>query len=171
MRWILKLLALLSGLALATPIFHSTRPEDFFQVLLNKVNLKIGVLKFMKEFFEFRDRELADITPVNRQTYDFIVVGAGTAGSAIASRLTEVPQANVLLLEAGGHENLIMDIPLLALFLQLNKDTNWDYKTEASEQYCLATQDHECKVARGKVMGGTGVLNFMIATRGKWNLF
>lgn len=125
----------------------------------------------MKEFFEFRDRELPDVTPVNRQAYDFIVVGAGTAGSTIAARLSEVPQASVLLVEAGGHENLIMDIPLLALFLQLNKDTNWDYRTEPSEEYCLGVEDHQCKVARGKVMGGTGVLNFMIATRGMFDLF
>ncbi|KAJ9595310.1 hypothetical protein L9F63_027305 [Diploptera punctata] len=50
--------------------------------------------------------------------YDFIIVGAGTAGCTLANRLTEVPEWKVLLIEAGGPENFLMDLPIVANYLQ-----------------------------------------------------
>lgn len=101
-----------------------------------------------------------------RTEFDFIVVGAGSAGCAIASRLSENPDWNVLLLEAGGQENLLMDIPLLVNFLQLNNQVNWGYKTQSSNTSCLAMKNNRCHWPRGRVMGGSSVLNYMIYTRG-----
>lgn len=97
--------------------------------------------------------------------YDFIIVGAGTAGCTLASRLTEVPEWKVLLIEAGGHENFVMDIPLLANYLQFT-EANWKYKTAPSNNSCLAMDKRQCNWPRGKVMGGSSVLNYMIYTRG-----
>ncbi|KAH8245563.1 hypothetical protein KR032_012087 [Drosophila birchii] len=97
--------------------------------------------------------------------YDFIVVGAGTAGCALAARLSENPQWRVLLLEAGGPENYVMDIPIAAHLLQLS-DANWKYQTEPSKHYCLAMDGNRCNWPRGKVMGGSSVLNYMMFTRG-----
>jgi len=97
--------------------------------------------------------------------YDFIVVGAGTAGCALAARLSENPKWRVLLLEAGGPENYAMDIPIVAHLLQLG-EVNWKYRTEPSNSYCLAMNDHRCNWPRGKVMGGSSVLNYMMYTRG-----
>ncbi|XP_049767276.1 glucose dehydrogenase [FAD, quinone]-like [Schistocerca cancellata] len=97
--------------------------------------------------------------------YDFVVVGAGTAGCAVAARLSEVPHWSVLLVEAGRHENFVMDIPIAANLLQFT-DANWNYRTEPSSTSCLAMEGRRCRFPRGKVMGGTSVLNYLIYTRG-----
>lgn len=98
--------------------------------------------------------------------YDFIIVGAGTAGCALASRLTEYADWRVLLLEAGQSENYLMDVPLLVNFLQGFNEINWGYKTEPSNSSCLAIENNQCTWPRGRVMGGSSVLNYMIYTRG-----
>lgn len=59
--------------------------------------------------------------------YDFIVVGSGSGGSVVASRLSEVGDWKVLLLEAGGHETEISDVPLLSLYLHKSK-LDWKYR-------------------------------------------
>ncbi|GLV38211.1 uncharacterized protein CBL_12857 [Carabus blaptoides fortunei] len=97
--------------------------------------------------------------------YDFIIVGAGTAGCTLAARLTENPAWTVLLVEAGRTENYLMDMPILANYLQFT-DANWKYKTEPSDTSCLGFDNRQCNWPRGKVMGGSSVLNYMIHTRG-----
>lgn len=97
--------------------------------------------------------------------YDFIIIGAGTAGCTLANRLTEVPEWKVLLVEAGINENFVMDIPLLANYLQFSS-ANWKYKTKPSNRYCAGFVNGQCNWPRGKVMGGSSVLNYMIYTRG-----
>ncbi|XP_030566826.1 glucose dehydrogenase [FAD, quinone]-like [Drosophila novamexicana] len=97
--------------------------------------------------------------------YDFIVVGAGTAGCALAARLSENPKWRVLLLEAGGPESYAMDMPIVAHYLQLG-EMNWKYRPQASNSYCLAMNNNRCNWPRGKVMGGSSVLNYMMYTRG-----
>ena len=59
-----------------------------------------------------------------------------TLGAVVANRLSEVENWNVLLLEAGGDETDISDVPLLAAFLQLSK-MDWQYKTEPQGTACL----------------------------------
>lgn len=58
-----------------------------------------------------------------------------------------------------------MDIPLVANYLQFTP-ANWKYKTVPSNKYCLAMENNQCNFPRGKVMGGSSVLNYMIYTRG-----
>lgn len=108
------------------------------------------------------------ITGDSPQTYDFIVVGAGTAGCALASRLSEISDWSVLLIEAGPTENYLMDIPALAMVMQLPSAINWAYRTEPSAdgRYCGAMKGGRCAWPRGKVMGGSSVLNFQMYTRG-----
>lgn len=61
------------------------------------------------------------------QEYDFIIVGGGSAGTVLANRLSEVPHWKILLLEAGGHETEISDVPLLSLYLHKSK-MDWKYR-------------------------------------------
>jgi len=104
-------------------------------------------------------------TRVFKPEYDFIVVGAGSGGSVVANRLTEVPGWSVLLLEAGGEENFISDIPLMASYAQF-LGFNWGYRTEKNKNYCRGMEGQRCRWPRGKVMGGTSVINYMVYTRG-----
>lgn len=97
--------------------------------------------------------------------YDFIIVGAGTAGCVLANRLTENQEWRVLLIEAGDREHFYMDIPLVTNLLQYT-NLNWDYETIPGKDSCLAFNDQRCKWPRGKVMGGTSVINYMIYIRG-----
>lgn len=62
-----------------------------------------------------------------REKYDFVIVGGGSAGSVLANRLSEIEGWNVLLLEAGGHETDISDVPLLSLYLHKSK-LDWKYR-------------------------------------------
>lgn len=79
-------------------------------------------------------------------------MGAGSAGCTLAARLSENPNWNVLLIEAGSSENFIMDIPMMVHFLQ-GYNVNWGYKTEPSKTSCLAMNGNQCNWPRGKVMG------------------
>lgn len=98
--------------------------------------------------------------------YDFIVIGAGSAGAVIANRLTEEGKWRVLLLEAGGDETEISDVPALAAYLQLGR-MDWKYKTEPQPgRACLGHTNQRCNWPRGKVLGGSSVLNYMLYVRG-----
>ncbi|XP_014242259.1 glucose dehydrogenase [FAD, quinone]-like isoform X2 [Cimex lectularius] len=97
--------------------------------------------------------------------YDFIIVGAGSAGCVLANRLTEIAEWNVLLIEAGGPESMLMNIPLLAPVLQFT-DANWGFLSEPTEFACKGMKGGRCPIPRGRVMGGSSVLNFMVYTRG-----
>ncbi|KAL5240755.1 hypothetical protein ACI65C_008165 [Semiaphis heraclei] len=100
--------------------------------------------------------------------YDFIVVGAGSAGAVIANRLSEMQNWTVLVLEAGGDETEISDVPSFVGYLQLS-DMDWQYKTappSSDNPYCLAMVHDRCNWPRGKVLGGSSVLNAMVYVRG-----
>ncbi|XP_068986696.1 glucose dehydrogenase [FAD, quinone]-like isoform X2 [Bombus flavifrons] len=86
-------------------------------------------------------------------------------GAVLASRLSEIEDWNVLLLEAGGDGSIIYDIPLLAATLQLT-EIDWKYTTEPSPNYCKAMEEGRCLWPRGKVIGGSSTINYMLYVRG-----
>lgn len=102
--------------------------------------------------------------------YDYVIIGGGSAGAVVANRLTENPKVSVLLLEAGPDENEITDVPSLSAYLQLS-NLDWSYKTEPSNSACLGMVNNRCNWPRGKVLGGSSVLNYMIYVRGNKNDF
>ncbi|XP_054716313.1 glucose dehydrogenase [FAD, quinone]-like [Uloborus diversus] len=97
--------------------------------------------------------------------YDYIVVGAGSSGAVVASRLSEDPRVTVLLLEAGGPENQITDVPLVAASLQ-QTPVDWAYQTEPQEAACFGLKGRRSRWPRGRVLGGSSVLNYMLYVRG-----
>lgn len=98
--------------------------------------------------------------------YDFVVIGAGSAGCVVANRLSANLAWNVLLIEAGPEERVLMDVPVFVHYIQQSDSINWNHWGEQSDEYCLAMSDRRCRLPRGKVMGGSSVLNFMMWTRG-----
>jgi choline dehydrogenase len=98
------------------------------------------------------------------ETYDYIIVGAGTAGCILANRLSENPSNRVLLLEAGGRDNWIWyHIPVGYLFAIGNPKSDWMFRTEAEE----GLNGRSLAYPRGKVIGGSSAINAMIAMRGQ----
>ncbi|XP_032522067.2 glucose dehydrogenase [FAD, quinone]-like [Danaus plexippus] len=100
-----------------------------------------------------------------RQEYDFIVVGAGSAGCVVANRLTENPNWKVLLLEAGGRQPDVTLSPALSTAL-LGSNIDWNYSTEPNGKSCLAHRNQRCPMPRGKVLGGSSTINSMSYVRG-----
>ncbi|KAH7971687.1 hypothetical protein HPB52_002205 [Rhipicephalus sanguineus] len=98
-------------------------------------------------------------------SYDYVIVGAGTAGCVLANRLSADHHRTVLLIEAGGVENAATDIPLFAL-LHFHGEFDWDYRTEPQQHGCLGMKEHRCDWARGKALGGSSVTNFQLYVRG-----
>jgi choline dehydrogenase len=90
------------------------------------------------------------------QSYDYVVVGAGTAGSVVASRLSENPKHKVLVIESGGEESVQSDIPALYNFNLNDKAIDeFHYKT-VPQTYSL---NREFAIIRGKFLGGCSVNN------------
>ncbi|XP_022115817.1 glucose dehydrogenase [FAD, quinone] [Pieris rapae] len=106
-----------------------------------------------------------DYFPKDKQEFDFIIIGAGSAGCVLANRLSEISKWNVLLLESGGNENFFSDIPIFAPFLSITP-MNWDYSSEPEKKACKSLRGNVCYMPRGKVLGGSSVLNFLIYQRG-----
>jgi choline dehydrogenase-like flavoprotein len=139
-----------------------------FSILIINVECQTNFFETVSKFLNMGESRMQYEMPNQENLgskYDFIVIGAGSAGCAIASRLSENPKWKVLLLEAGNSENLLMDIPMMVHFLQAY-DINWKYKTEPSKTSCLGMNGNQCNWPRGKVMGGSSVLNYMVYTRG-----
>ncbi|EDW06803.1 glucose dehydrogenase [FAD, quinone] [Drosophila mojavensis] len=99
------------------------------------------------------------------EPYDFVVIGGGTAGSVIASRLSENPNWRVLVLEAGGDPPVESEVPGLFFGMEFS-DYMWNYKTENTGTACQAQQNGQCYWPRGRMLGGTGAANAMLYLRG-----
>ncbi|XP_072759578.1 glucose dehydrogenase [FAD, quinone]-like isoform X2 [Anoplolepis gracilipes] len=140
--------------------------------------LSPGILETIHHFFSGfppapKIQELEDGIPdYIFPSVDFLVIGAGTAGSVVANRLTENPNWKVLVLEEGDDEIFLTDVPFFSPLL-FTTDYVRVYKSEPRPQdtsghggYCLSIVDGRCNLISGKAVGGTSVVNFMVYSRG-----
>ncbi|KAF3430486.1 hypothetical protein E2986_07082 [Frieseomelitta varia] len=99
------------------------------------------------------------------EEYDFIIVGAGSAGCVVANRLSEVKNWKILLLEAGIEEPEPADVPAFVSILP-GSNIDWMYRMQPEQHSCRSRKDGGCAMLRGKVMGGSSTTNYMIYVRG-----
>jgi choline dehydrogenase len=99
-----------------------------------------------------------------QRSYDYVIIGAGTAGCVLANRLSARNDATVLLLEAGGRDDYFwIDIPVGYLYTIGNPRTDWCFKTEPEP----GLNGRAIGYARGRVLGGCSSINAMIYMRGQ----
>src|SRR5262245_13987321 len=103
--------------------------------------------------------------PRMERTFDFIVVGGGSAGAVIAARLSEDPTCSVALIEAGGRPPAAESMPVACATLQLNPDTDWMFTADAGGAG-LGLDGGRMMVPRGKMLGGSSGINYMAYVRG-----
>ncbi|KAK2580033.1 hypothetical protein KPH14_012320 [Odynerus spinipes] len=101
----------------------------------------------------------------SKKEFDFVIVGGGTAGSVLASRLTEISDWDVLLIEAGEDPSPLSDVPGMILTLPGSSE-DYSYDIEQQEGACKGMNGGRCKWGKGKVLGGSSVINAMLYTRG-----
>ena len=98
------------------------------------------------------------------QTFDYIIIGAGSAGCVLANRLSADPKNQVLLLEAGGKDKSpLIHIPAGFIKTLNNPDYNWGFQTEPEPN----TNNRAIPIARGKALGGSSSINGMVYVRGQ----
>jgi len=98
----------------------------------------------------------------NGKSFDYIIVGAGSAGCTLANRLTEDPDVSVLVIEAGGSEkNPLITIPLGWGKILFDRLFDWGYFTEPETEF----DSRKVECARGKVIGGSSSINAMAYVR------
>ena len=98
-------------------------------------------------------------------SYDFIIIGGGSAGSVLTNRLSEDPSNNVLVLEAGRPDykwDFRIHMPAALTYLLTGTDYNWGYASDP-EPFMY---DRRIAQPRGKVLGGSSSINGMIWIRG-----
>ncbi|XP_057339332.1 glucose dehydrogenase [FAD, quinone]-like [Microplitis mediator] len=103
----------------------------------------------------------SEIVENSEESFDFIIVGGGSAGSVLAARLSEQPNWKVLLIEAGSYPSASSDVP--GLYTELwGSEEDYRYQHEPQRDFCLGMKNRRCLWSGGKVLGGGSTINGMI---------
>ena len=98
------------------------------------------------------------------ENFDFIIIGAGSAGCVLANRLSENPKNKIALIEAGGKDNYPwIHIPVGYFKTMHNPSVDWCYKTEPDE----TMNNRSIRYPRGKTLGGSSSINGLLYIRGQ----
>ncbi|XP_028173844.1 glucose dehydrogenase [FAD, quinone]-like, partial [Ostrinia furnacalis] len=111
-----------------------------------------------------RNSYLFDIS--DGETFDFVVVGSGSAGAVVAARLSEAPHLRVLLVEAGGDPPLASVVPSFFTTLS-HTEYDWDYSMKLDRDVGRAHTRQAVNLLRGKMLGGSSAINYELYARGE----
>ncbi|KAF7272119.1 hypothetical protein GWI33_015083 [Rhynchophorus ferrugineus] len=150
-------------LVLYTNIFSIYSVDNDLFDTQNKTNQRVNIHELINSL-DVRNL-YQDEPPTKEETFDFIVVGSGSAGAVVANRLSENPNWNVLLLEVGDVATPFTEIPVISAVFQYTK-LDWGYTAEREEGYCWGCPNRRMHWPRGRALGGTTALNYMIHVRG-----
>ncbi|XP_049952888.1 neither inactivation nor afterpotential protein G-like isoform X2 [Schistocerca serialis cubense] len=150
---------------------------QYFKTILN-MNLTLTVLILIVStlcslaFYSKWMNKWEGIIQHPKSEYDYIIVGAGTAGCVLASRLSSESHASVLLIEAGGVPNWLSSVPLAAPLLQGSQsESDWAYRTLPQKHSSWGLKDQVSAWPRGRGLGGSGQINYMVHSLGHPNDF
>jgi choline dehydrogenase-like flavoprotein len=142
----------------------STFTTEYYKNLIYQRTAEAQVYELPNSNEEFRAG--VDSDEINDfGSFDFVIVGAGSAGSVVATRLSEVADWKVLLLEAGGEEDDFNNIPAMFMYLQFS-EMNWGYYSTPQTSCCQGMKDKKCIIPRGKLIGGSSAINAVMYVRG-----
>ncbi|KAK5638246.1 hypothetical protein RI129_012541 [Pyrocoelia pectoralis] len=136
---------------------------DYYEGLIKEEIQRAATYTFPKDagnYRPFNENEKPRVFGV----VDFVVIGSGSSGSVVASRLSENGNWTVLLLEAGGEESNFTDIPAMSNYAA-SLEYNWGFNSTPQDTCCLA-MNGICPFPRGKSLGGTTAINVLVYARG-----
>ncbi|CAH1119689.1 unnamed protein product [Phaedon cochleariae] len=150
----------------ADPILASSYNQsevDYIANLVKNAEKNGHTYQVHENTYEYKPTNISNIEDFG--TFDFIVVGGGSGGSVIASRLTEIRNWTVLLIEAGGFGNDETDIPFLSTAIKFSR-YNWGFFSTPQRTCCQGMIDQKCSIAQGRGIGGTSLIDDLVYSRG-----